>query len=90
VIAWSLFLCGLAVHGGEAGGLGPIGDLPDGLGEGDNDDVGSAVAEALDGEFGGLVGVFGRVPKADDDAVVGQMGADALADGAGLREGEGG
>ena len=33
--------------------------------------------------------VFGWVPEADDDAVEGKVGADALADGAGLGEGEG-
>ncbi len=38
---------------------------------------------------GAWSGVFGGVPKADDDAVVGKVRADALADGAGLREGEG-
>lgn len=37
---------------------------------------------------GDWVGVF-WVPEADADAVFGQVGADALADGSGLREGEG-
>ena len=40
-------------------------------------------------EVGGLVGVFDRVPEADDDAVVWKVDADALTDGAGLGEGEG-
>ena len=60
--------------GGISGGLlVPVCDLPDGLGEGVDDDGGSAAAEALDGEVGGLVGVFGGVPEADDDAVVGKV-----------------
>ena len=62
----------------------PVGDLLKGLGEGVDDDVGFAAAEALDGLFGGLVGVVGGVPEADDDAVVGKVRADALADGSGL------
>jgi len=48
----------------------PVCDLPDRLGQGVDNDGGSAVAEALDGEVVGLVGVFGGVPKADDDAIV--------------------
>ena len=67
----------------------PLGDLLEGLGESVDDDGGFAAAEALDGVFGGLVGIFGGVPETDDDAVVGKVRADALADGAGLREGEG-
>ena len=69
--------------------LGPVGDLLQSLGEGVDDDVGLADAEALDGQLGSLFGVFGTVPQADDDAVVGQVRANALADGSGLREGEG-
>jgi hypothetical protein len=67
-----------------------VGDLLQGLGQGADNDVGFAAAEAFDGELGGLVGVFGWVPEADDDAVVGEMRADALTDGSGLGEGEGG
>ncbi len=75
----------------ELGGglLGPVEDLAQGLGQGVDDYCGFACSEALDGEFGGLVGVFAGVPKADDDAVVGEVVADALADGSGLGEGEG-
>ena len=72
------------MHSGEAGGQGPVCDLLECLGEGVDDDGGFAVAEALDEEFRGLVGIFGWAPEADDNAVVGQVGADALADGAGL------
>ena len=57
-------------EGGVAGRLGPEGDLLKGLGEGVHDGVGLAVAEALDGQLGGLFGVFGGVPQANDDAVV--------------------
>jgi len=64
-------------------------DLLEGLGEGVDDDVGFAAAKALDGELG-LVGVFSGVPEANDDAVVGQVRPNALTDGAGLGEGEGG
>lgn len=67
----------------------PLRDLVEGLGQGVDDYVGSAAAEALDGLLDGLVEVVGGVPEADDDAIVGQVGADALADGSGLREGEG-
>ena len=69
--------------------MAPEGDLAEGLSESVDDDGGLAVAEALDGEIGSLFGVVGGVPQADDDAIVGQMQADALADGARLREGEG-
>ena len=69
--------------------LAPLSDLLKCLSESGDDESWSAVAEALDGEVGGLVGIFGGVPQADDDAVVGQVQADALADGAGLGEGEG-
>ena len=67
----------------------PVRDLLECLGEGGDDDVGFAAAEAFDELFGGLVGIVGGVPEADDDAVVRQMRTDALADGAGLGEGEG-
>jgi hypothetical protein len=81
----------LHTYGGISGGLlTPDGDLPEGLSESADDDGGFAVAEALDGEVGSLVGVVGGVPEADHDAIVGQVQADALADGAGLGEGEGG
>jgi hypothetical protein len=54
-----------------AGGLlMPVCGLSDRLGEGVDNDGGSTVAEALDGEVVGLVRVFGGVPKADDDAIV--------------------
>lgn len=79
----------LTAHGRDAGGQGPVSDLLEGLGEGVDDHVGFAAAEAFDREVGGLVGIVGGVPQADDDAVVGKVRADALADGAGLREGEG-
>jgi hypothetical protein len=62
----------------------PVGYLLKGLSEGVDDDVWFAAAEAFDGLFGGLVGVVGGVPEADEDAVVGKMRADALADGPGL------
>ena len=53
----------LHADGGAPGGLlAPEGDLPDGLGESVDDDGGFSVAEALDGEVRGLVGVFGGVP----------------------------
>jgi hypothetical protein len=85
------FFFALHAYGGASGGLlAPESDLPEGLGESVDDDGGLAVAEALDGEVGGLFGVVGGVPQADDDAIVGQMQADALADGAGLGEGKGG
>ena len=48
----------------------PVRDLPDRLGQGVDNDGGSAVAKALDGEVVGLVRVFGGVPKSDDDAIV--------------------
>jgi hypothetical protein len=65
------FFCALHAHAGVAGGLlMPMCDLPDRLGQGVDDDAGFAVAEALDGEVVGLVGVFSGVPKADDDAIV--------------------
>lgn len=54
-----------------------------------NDYGGFAAAEALDGLLGALLGIVGGVPKTNDDAVVGQVRADALADGSCLREGEG-
>jgi hypothetical protein len=60
----------MRIWGIDGGLLMPVCDLPDRLGQGVDDDCGSAVAEALDGEVVGLVGVFGRVPKADDDAIV--------------------
>jgi hypothetical protein len=63
----------------------PLGYLLEGLGEGAEDYVGAAVAEALDGLFG----VVGGVPEADADAVGGEVRADALTDGAGVREGKG-
>ena len=66
-----------------------MGDLLESLGEGVDDDVGFPAAKALDGELG-LVGVFSGVPEANDDAVVGQVRPNALTDGAGLGEGEGG
>ena len=66
----------------------PVCDLPDRLGQGVDNDGGSAVAEALDGEVVGLVGVFGGVPKADDDAIVWKVRPDTLTDGAGLGEGK--
>lgn len=81
----------LHAYGGASRGLlAPECDLPEGLSESVYDDGGLAVAEALDGEVGGLFGVVGGVPQADHDAIVGQVQADALADGARLREGEGG
>ena len=69
--------------------LAPKCDLPEGLSESVNNDGGFAAAEALDAKVVGLIGVFGGVPEADDDAVLGKVGADALADGSGLGEGEG-
>src|SRR5277367_3461315 len=61
----------LHLHTGMAGGLlMPVCDLPNRLAQGVDNDGGSAVAEALDGEVVGLIGVFGGVPKADDDAIV--------------------
>lgn len=69
--------------------LAPLGDLLKGLGERIDDGGGFAWAEALEGDVGGLVGFFGCVPEADDDAVVREVGADALADGSCLGEGEG-
>ena len=85
-----LFLFALHAYGGASGGLlAPESDLPEGLSESVDDDGGLAVAEALYGEVGSLFGVVGGVPQADHDAVVGQVQADALADGAGLGEGEG-
>ena len=48
----------------------PVCGLSDRLGEGVDNDGGSTVAEALDGEVVGLVRVFGGVPKADGDAIV--------------------
>ena len=85
-----VFFAQLQADMGVADGLSmPLRDMPDGLSEGVDDDGGFAVAEALDGEVVGLVGVVGGVPKADDDAVVGKVRADTLADGAGLGEGEG-
>jgi len=75
---------------GVGGGfLVPVCYLTNRFGEGVDDDGGLADAEAFDAEVGGLVGVFGGVPEADDDAVAGKVGADALADGSGLGEGEG-
>ena len=67
----------------------PVCDLPDGLSEGVDDDRGSAVAEALDGEIVGLIWIFSWIPKPDNDAVLGKVRADALTDGAGLGESEG-
>ncbi len=67
----------------------PLRDLLEGLGEGVDDDCGFAAAEALDGLLGGLVGIVGGVPETNDDAVVGQVCANTLADGASLRKGEG-
>ena len=60
------------------------------FGQSIDDDGGLASAEAFYAELVGLVGVFCWVPEADDDAVAGKVGADALADGSGLGEGEGG
>jgi len=78
------------LNGVEAGEwLMPLRDLLEGLSESVDDYCGFAAAEALDGLLGGLVGIVGGVPEANDDAVVGQVCANALADGAGLREGEG-
>lgn len=68
----------------------PVIDLFEGLGEGVDDDGRSTVTEALDGEIGGLLGIVGCVPQTDDDAVVRKMRANALTDGPGLGEGEGG
>jgi hypothetical protein len=48
----------------------PLCDLPDRLGQGVDDDRGSPVADAVDGEVVDLVGLFHWVPKGDDDAVV--------------------
>ena len=57
------FYFDLHPDGGASGGLlAPEGDLPDGLGESVDDDGGFADAEALDGEVGGLVWIFGCVP----------------------------
>ena len=67
----------------------PLRDLLEGLGECVDDDRRFAAAKALDGLLGSLFGIVGGVPEANDDAVVGQVCANALADGAGLREGEG-
>ena len=65
----------LHAHRGDAGGgrLMPMCDLPDSLSQGVDDDGGSAVAEAFDGEVVGLLGTFNGVPEADDDAVVGKV-----------------
>ena len=50
----------LHTYGGISGRLvAPDSDLPEGLSESADDDGGFAVAEALDGEVGGLVGVVG-------------------------------
>ena len=67
----------------------PLSDLLKGLVQGVDDNIGFAAAEALDGLLSGLVEVVCGVPEADDDAVIGKVCADALADGAGLREGKG-
>ncbi len=67
----------------------PLRDLLEGLGECVDDDGGFAAAEAFDGLLGGLVGIVGGVPEANDDAVFRQVRTNALADGAGLGEGEG-
>jgi hypothetical protein len=84
------FFRALHLRTGMAGGLlMPVCDLPDRLGQGVDNDGGSAVAKALDGEVVGLVRVFGGVPKSDDDAIVWKVRPDTLTDGAGLREGEG-
>ena len=57
------FLFALHAYGGASGGLlAPEGDLPEGLGESVDDDGGFAVAEALDGEVGSLLGIVGGVP----------------------------
>ena len=91
MIAWSFFLCASHAHGGIAGGLlMPTHDLPEGLGHGVDDDGRFAAAKPFYGELGGLIGVFGGAPKANDDTVVREVRTDALADGAGLLEGEGG
>lgn len=79
----------LAMHGGQAGGLGPQSDLAQSLSHGVDDDGGFASAEAFDGQLGSLVGVFGRAPETYDDAIFRQVRADSLTDGARLREGEG-
>ena len=53
----------LHLHTGMAGGLlMPVCDLPDRLGQGVDNDGGSAVAEALDGVIVGAVVVFRGVP----------------------------
>ena len=89
-IAWPFSFVGYGADGRISGGLHmPVIDLLEGLGEGVDDQSGSSIAEALDGEVGGLLRIVGSVPETDDDAVVGQVQADALADGAGLGEGEG-
>jgi len=62
----------------------PLRDLLEGLGESVDDDSRFAAAEALNGLLGGLVGIVGGVPEANDDAVVGQVCANALADGSSL------
>ena len=63
----------------------PLGYLLEGLGEGAEDNIGAAIAEAFDG----LVGVIGSIPEADADAVGGQVCADPLTDGTSVREGKG-
>ena len=68
---------GLLVEGVDSGGLFvPVGYLGEGLGQGVYHYCGAAFAEALDD----LVGVVGVVPEAYDDAVLGQVRADTLAD----------
>ena len=75
----------LDAYAGIAGGLLlPVADLLEGLGEGVDDDIGLAVAETLDGEVRSLLRIVRDVPESDDDAVVGKVRADAMADGAGL------
>jgi hypothetical protein len=90
---WSFFFC-VWVVSLEAEVLAglllvPLRDLLKSLTESVDDDVWFAVAESLDDLLWVLLGIVGGVPKANDDAIVGQVRADALADGACLREGEG-
>lgn len=76
---------GSHAHVGIAGGLLlPMGDLLESLGERVDDDIGPAVAETLDSEVRGLLRIVRDVPESDDDAVIGKVRADAMADGAGL------
>ena len=66
----------------------PVRDLPDSLGQRVDHRRGSAVAKAFDGMIVGAVGVFGGIPKADDDAVQRKVRTNTLTDGTRLGEGE--